>query len=55
MPQAGIGTSSIPEMAMPMMAKVSKTVDMMIGNHFNTNVMGQSYFSSFLMRLLISK
>ncbi|KIK36776.1 hypothetical protein CY34DRAFT_26234 [Suillus luteus UH-Slu-Lm8-n1] len=38
--QAGIGTYSIPEMATPMMAKVSKTVDMMIGNHLNAHVMG---------------
>lgn len=38
--QAGIGTYCIPEMATPMMAKVSKTVDMMIGNHLNAHVMG---------------
>ncbi|KAG2141098.1 hypothetical protein DEU56DRAFT_900780 [Suillus clintonianus] len=38
--QAGIGTYSIPEMATPFMAKVSKTVDMMIGNHLNAHVMG---------------
>lgn len=38
--QAGIGTYSIPEMATPMMAKLSKTVDMMIGNHLNAHVMG---------------
>jgi hypothetical protein len=55
MSQAGIGTYSIPEMATPMMAKMSKTVDMMIGNHLNAHVMGQSYFYSFLIRLLISK
>ncbi|KAG2116365.1 hypothetical protein BD769DRAFT_1486352 [Suillus cothurnatus] len=38
--QAGIGTYTIPEMATPFMAKVSKTVDMMIGNHLNAHVMG---------------
>ncbi|KAG2353991.1 hypothetical protein BDR07DRAFT_1342129 [Suillus spraguei] len=38
--QAGIGTYTIPEMATPMMAKVSKTIDMMIGNHLNAHVMG---------------
>ncbi|KAG1859837.1 hypothetical protein F4604DRAFT_1792077 [Suillus subluteus] len=38
--QAGIGTYTIPEMATPMMAKLSKTVDMMIGNHLNAHVMG---------------
>ncbi|KAG2353993.1 hypothetical protein BDR07DRAFT_1550880 [Suillus spraguei] len=37
---AGIGTYTIPEMATPMMAKVSKTIDMMIGNHLNAHVMG---------------
>jgi hypothetical protein len=55
MSQAGIGTYSIPEMATPMMAKMSKTVDMMIGNHLNAHVMGQLSFYSFLIRLLISK
>jgi hypothetical protein len=54
MSQAGIGTYSIPEMATPMMAKVSKTVDMMIGNHLNAHVMGQSYLYSFHIRLFIS-
>jgi hypothetical protein len=48
MSQAGIGTYSIPEMATPMMAKVSKTVDMMIGNHLNAHVMGQ-YFIHLLL------
>ncbi|KAG2062469.1 hypothetical protein BDR04DRAFT_1235717 [Suillus decipiens] len=38
--QAGIGTYNIPEIATPMMAKVSKTIDMMIGNHLNAHVMG---------------
>ncbi|OJA19273.1 hypothetical protein AZE42_04491 [Rhizopogon vesiculosus] len=38
--QAGIGTYTIPEMATPMMAKISKTVDMMIGSHLNAHVMG---------------
>ncbi|KAG2037506.1 hypothetical protein BDR03DRAFT_956759 [Suillus americanus] len=38
--QAGIGTYTIPEIATPMMAQLSKTVDMMIGNHLNAHVMG---------------
>ncbi|KAG2144680.1 uncharacterized protein EDB93DRAFT_1087441 [Suillus bovinus] len=38
--QAGIGTYTIPEMATPRMAKVSKTVDMMVGTHLNAHVMG---------------
>ncbi|KAG1879632.1 hypothetical protein C8R48DRAFT_626087 [Suillus tomentosus] len=38
--QAGIGTYTIPEIATPAMAKLSKTVDMMIGNHLNAHVMG---------------
>ncbi|KAG2353988.1 hypothetical protein BDR07DRAFT_1431103 [Suillus spraguei] len=38
--QAGIGTYTIPEMATPMMAKVSKTVDAMFAKHLNAHVMG---------------
>lgn len=38
--QAGIGTYSIPEIATPFMAGVSKTIDMMIGVHMNAHIMG---------------
>ncbi|KAF7302364.1 Zn(2)-C6 fungal-type domain-containing protein [Mycena chlorophos] len=38
--QAGIGTYTIPEIAHPWMAKVHRTVDMMLGSHLNAHVMG---------------
>ncbi|KAF9237083.1 hypothetical protein BU15DRAFT_49280 [Melanogaster broomeanus] len=38
--QAGIGTYTIPQIATPLMAKLSKTIDMMVGNHLNAHVMG---------------
>ncbi|KAH0837783.1 hypothetical protein J3R83DRAFT_5963 [Lanmaoa asiatica] len=38
--QAGIGTYTIPEIATPFWAKLSKTIDMMIGNHLDAHVMG---------------
>ncbi|KAH7913511.1 hypothetical protein BJ138DRAFT_1002147 [Hygrophoropsis aurantiaca] len=38
--QAGIGTYTIPEIATPLMAKLSKTIDMMIGIHLDAHVMG---------------
>ncbi|KAI9566395.1 hypothetical protein HD554DRAFT_2117826 [Boletus coccyginus] len=37
--QAGIGTYTIPEIATPFMAKLSKTIDTMVGNHLNAHVM----------------
>ncbi|KAG6827102.1 hypothetical protein H0H92_013214 [Tricholoma furcatifolium] len=37
--QAGIGTYTIPQIAKPMMAKVHKVVDSMIGIHLNAHVM----------------
>ncbi|KAG2353990.1 hypothetical protein BDR07DRAFT_1495259 [Suillus spraguei] len=40
--QAGIGTYTIPEIATPMMANISKTIDMMIGNHLNAHDMSFS-------------
>jgi len=38
--QAGIGTYTIPEIATPFMAKVSKKLDMMLGSHLDAHVMG---------------
>ncbi|KAH7886401.1 hypothetical protein F5I97DRAFT_1267285 [Phlebopus sp. FC_14] len=38
--QAGIGTYTIPEIATPFWSNVSKTIDMMIGNHLDAHVMG---------------
>ncbi|OJA08866.1 hypothetical protein AZE42_01742 [Rhizopogon vesiculosus] len=38
--QSGIGTYTIPQMATPLMAKMSKTVDMMFGHHLDAHVMG---------------
>ncbi|KAG8219249.1 hypothetical protein J3R82DRAFT_88 [Butyriboletus roseoflavus] len=38
--QAGIGTYTIPQIATPFMAKLSKTIDMMIGIHLDAHVMG---------------
>ncbi|EGN93859.1 hypothetical protein SERLA73DRAFT_188970 [Serpula lacrymans var. lacrymans S7.3] len=38
--QAGIGTYTIPEIATPFMAGLSKTWDMMVGVHLNAHVMG---------------
>ncbi|KAH7911623.1 hypothetical protein BJ138DRAFT_1006185 [Hygrophoropsis aurantiaca] len=38
--QAGIGTYTVPQIATPFMASVSKTLDMMIGIHLNAHVMG---------------
>ncbi|KAF9225174.1 hypothetical protein BS17DRAFT_730406 [Gyrodon lividus] len=38
--QAGIGTYTIPQIATPFMAKLSKTIDLMVGNHLNAHVMG---------------
>ncbi|KIJ13818.1 hypothetical protein PAXINDRAFT_80411 [Paxillus involutus ATCC 200175] len=38
--QAGIGTYTIPQIATPFMAKVSKAIDLMIGNHLDVHVMG---------------
>ncbi|KAG6871939.1 hypothetical protein C0995_014721 [Termitomyces sp. Mi166 len=37
--QAGIGTYTIPQIAKPMMAKVHKAIDSMIGIHLNAHVM----------------
>ncbi|KAH9960918.1 hypothetical protein BC827DRAFT_1206197 [Russula dissimulans] len=37
--QAGIGTYTIPEIATPLMARISKTMDMAIGNHLDAHVM----------------
>lgn len=38
--QAGIGTYTTPEIATPMMAKISKTLDMMIAWNLDAHVMG---------------
>ncbi|KAH7926861.1 hypothetical protein BV22DRAFT_1008135 [Leucogyrophana mollusca] len=38
--QAGIGTYTIPQIATPVMAGLSKTLDMMVGKHLNAHVMG---------------
>jgi uncharacterized protein (DUF2235 family) len=38
--QAGIGTYTIPEIATPRFAKLSKLWDMAIGGHLNDHVMG---------------
>ncbi|KAI6161305.1 hypothetical protein EDD17DRAFT_696176 [Pisolithus thermaeus] len=37
--QAGIGTYTIPQIATPFYAKLSKTLDMMVGLHLNAHVM----------------
>ena len=39
--QAGIGTYTIPQVAKPMMAKVHKVLDAMIGVHLNAHVMSE--------------
>ncbi|KAI6017467.1 hypothetical protein EDC04DRAFT_478799 [Pisolithus marmoratus] len=38
--QAGIGTYTIPQIATPTYAKLSKTIDMMVGKNLNAHVMG---------------
>lgn len=38
--QAGIGTYTIPQIAKPMMAKLHKIMDSMVGVHLNAHVMG---------------
>ncbi|PPR06254.1 hypothetical protein CVT24_000926 [Panaeolus cyanescens] len=38
--QAGIGTYTIPQIAKPMMAKLHKIADSMVGMHLNAHVMG---------------
>ncbi|KIK76154.1 hypothetical protein PAXRUDRAFT_170739 [Paxillus rubicundulus Ve08.2h10] len=38
--QAGIGTYTIPQIATPLMAKISKTIDLMVGSHLDAHVMG---------------
>ena len=47
--QAGIGTYNIPEIAKPWMAKLSRTLDMMIGIHLNAHIMGTFSSSSSLL------
>ena len=41
--KAGIGTYTIPEIATPFWANVSKTVDMMFGSHLDAHIMGKIY------------
>ncbi|KAJ3574362.1 hypothetical protein NP233_g1816 [Leucocoprinus birnbaumii] len=41
--QAGIGTYTIPQIAKPMMAKVHKVLDAMIGVHLNAHVMSEPW------------
>ncbi|KAL4070334.1 hypothetical protein J3A83DRAFT_4358565 [Scleroderma citrinum] len=38
--QAGIGTYTIPQIATPFWAKLSKTIDMMVGHNLDAHVMG---------------
>jgi len=38
--KAGIGTYTIPQIAKPMMAKLHKALDTMVGVHLNAHVMG---------------
>jgi hypothetical protein len=38
--QAGIGTYTIPQIAKPWMAKLSKMIDMMLGIHLDAHVQG---------------
>jgi len=38
--QAGIGTYTIPQIAKPMMAKLHKLMDSMVGVHLDAHVMG---------------
>ncbi|KAI0319543.1 hypothetical protein OF83DRAFT_1170095, partial [Amylostereum chailletii] len=38
--QAGIGTYTIPQIATPLMAKISKAIDMAVANNLNAHVMG---------------
>ncbi|KAL4070342.1 hypothetical protein J3A83DRAFT_3177895 [Scleroderma citrinum] len=38
--KSGIGTYTIPQLVSPFWSKVTKTVDMMIGNHLDAHVMG---------------
>lgn len=42
--QAGIGTYTIPQIATPFWAKVSKTLDAMLGSHLDAHVMGKFFF-----------
>jgi uncharacterized protein (DUF2235 family) len=39
--QAGIGTYTIPQIAKPMMAKLHRVMDSMVGVHLNAHVMGE--------------
>jgi len=41
--QAGIGTYTIPQIAKPWMAKLSKKIDMMVGMHLDAHVQGTRY------------
>ncbi|KIM38234.1 hypothetical protein M413DRAFT_30356 [Hebeloma cylindrosporum] len=51
--QAGIGTYTIPQIAKPMMAKIHKIMDTMVGKNLNAHVMGEPPISGgyeFLMQ-----
>jgi len=39
--KAGIGTYTIPQIAKPMMAKLHKVLDSMVGIHLDAHVMGK--------------
>jgi uncharacterized protein (DUF2235 family) len=52
--QAGIGTYTTPEIATPMMAKLSKTLDMMVAWNLDAHVMGEPVFRLLTSRLTIS-
>lgn len=38
--KSGIGTYTIPQIVSPFWSKVTKTIDMMVGNHLDAHVMG---------------
>ncbi|KAI5998211.1 hypothetical protein EDD15DRAFT_2409066 [Pisolithus albus] len=40
--QAGIGTYTVPQIATPLHAKLSKIIDLMVGNHLDAHVMDQA-------------
>ena len=54
-PGASIGTYTIPEIATPFMAKISKTLDMMLGSHLDAHIMGKIYPHYYYARCLVIK
>ncbi|KAI6161302.1 hypothetical protein EDD17DRAFT_1759354 [Pisolithus thermaeus] len=53
--QAGIGTYTIPQIATPFYAKLSKTLDMMLGHHLDAHVMGMSPSLHTLLAVVLNR